>query len=399
MLLFITLISLFCGPVLAAEAPPEVGPRLESPDIPAVEGELQPPSDEELHELEARSLYRMGLQLIDYEQLPEAEAVLRRVVDDYGDTEVSAQAAEMLAILETMEPGGLDPAALARAELAIDQAIAGAAFFGFLVPASTWQPSQPLGPVAMGLGGLGAGIGGGLVLGRKLQPSTGQVMSLFTGEVLGAANGAVLSSIDPPRDYRGVYRYTTAGVLLGAGSGVAAGIFLDPTPGQVSMVNAGALYGTCLSAWSFVFFPGDGNLSNKAISLRLLAGTDLGALAGGLLAWRFPVSRARMNVIHLSALTGTAVAGGSVLLIDWYGRNGMDEVPMAAMVVSGTALGAGVGALLTMNMSPSARFASASGVLLERRDGRWAMGVPMAMVAPDAQGGVAVNVPLAAGRF
>ena len=68
-------------------------------------------------------------------------------------------------------------------------------------------------------------------------------------------------------------------------------------------------------------------------------------------------------------------------------------------LLGGSALGAGVGALLTMKMQPNTELASASGVLLERRDGRWAVGVPMAMVAPDSEGGLAVNVPLAAGRF
>ena len=358
------------------------------------------PTDEELHELEARALYKVALELMDLGQYPEARIVLTRIGTDYGDSAIAPKAAEMYALLDTMEPAGRDEAARARAELAIDQALASAAFFGFLVPASTFQPSEPLVPVTMGLAGLGAGIGGGLYLGRSMEPSQGQVMSLFTGEWLGAANGLALSAVNPPRDYRGVYRYTTAGFVAGAASGLAVAHYVEPTGGQVAMVNSGAMYGAYLTGWSFAYwYEEDRRWSDeRRVFVRMAVGTDLGAALGAVAAWRFPVSRGRMNVINLAALTGTAAAAGVAFLVDYYSY-GFDVGPTGAMIMSGSALGFGTGVLLTMRMDGGREVASASGVLLERRDGRWAVGVPSAVLLPDPEGGLGVSVAVARGRF
>ncbi|MCP4810651.1 MAG: hypothetical protein GY913_18450 [Proteobacteria bacterium] len=362
------------------------------------------PSDAELHDLESRALYRVGLELMELGQYPEARIVMRRILLEYPDTEAAENAVDMLASMEGLTGGrGVDSGALARAEFAINQAITSAAFFGFLLPASTWQPSAPLVPVSMGVAGMGAGITGGLLAAKRFDLSTGQVMSVFTGQWLGAGNGLVASAINPPRDYRGLYRYATGGMLLGTAAGSAVAWKLDPSAGQVAMVNAGAAYGAYLTGWSFAyFFDDDGEdrtwATSRRVALRMGIGTDAGAALGLAAAYLIPVSRGRMNVITLAGLTGTAAAGAVAFLVNFYSY-GLEIESVGAIILAGGAAGLGTGAVLTRKMERDAGYASASGVLIERVDDRWAFGVPMAMVTPAPEGGMQVSVPLASGRF
>jgi len=357
-------------------------------------------SDEDLAELEARALYKVALQLMDLGQYPEARVVLTRIATDYPDSEIAPKAAEMYALLDTLGEAGPDRAAMARAEFAIDQAVASAALFGFLLPASTWQPSEPLVPVSMGLAGLGAGIAGGLTAARIYEPTQGQVMSVFTGEWLGAANGFAASAVNPPRDYRGVYRYTTTGFVGGAVAGAAVAHYVSPSAGQVAMVNSGAMYGAYVTGWSFAYgYDFDRRWSDeRRVTLRMALGTDLGAALGAVLAWKYPMSRARVNVVNLAALTGTAAGAGVAFLINFYSY-GLDVGPTGAIIMSGTAAGLCSGVLLTLGMDDGRQVASASGVLLERRDGRWAVGVPTPVVTARPGGEWAAHVALAQGTF
>ncbi len=338
-MLFLLLLIL---PALAAEAP--------APAAPVVAPTQATPSDADLYELEARALYQVGLQLVINQAYDEAELVFQRILVEYPTSTVSPGAQGQLDALALLDrQGGIDPAAKARAELIIDQAIINAAFFGFLLPASTWQPSQPLGPVLMGTAGLTAGIVGGFAVSRTYEPTQGQVMALMTGQLLGTGNAFTASSINPPRDFRGVYRMMTWGTVLGTAGGAAAGHYLKPSAGQVSMVNSAALWGAYLCGWSYAYWQpewDDANY-NRNIALRFTAFTDAGALAGALLAWRFPVGRARMNLGNLGAIAGGLLGAGGALLFDFYSPVGLDD-PAAfygLIIVPMTAMG-GVSAIL-----------------------------------------------------
>lgn len=328
------LFLMWVGPAFAADAP-----------------STEPVTDEALHDLEARALYQAGLQLMVNQAWDEAELVFLQIVRDYPDTETADRAQTQLDTLALVDRrDGMDPAAKARAELIIQQAVTNAAFFGFLVPASTWQPSQPLGPVAMGTLGMGVGIASSAILSKRYEPTQGQVMALFTGQWMGAANAFTLSSVNPPRDYRGVYRYVTAGTVLGSAAGVAAGHYLQPTAGQVSMVNSGALWGLYLGAWSYAYIDApdwDNANRNRNIALRMTAFGDAGALVGAALAWRLPISRARMNLGNLGALAGGLLGGGAALLFDFYSPYGLNnpEQFYGAVIIPMTAVG-GFSALL-----------------------------------------------------
>ncbi len=338
------LIFLWVLPAFASEAP--APPSSSETPAPSQAG----PTDSELHELEARALYQVGLQLVIQQAWDEADVVFQRILADYGDTAIAAQAEEQLASLEQLsKASGMNPAARARAELIIDQAILSAAFFGFLVPASTWQPSQPLGPVALGAAGLSLGIVGSVAASRHYEPTQGQVMALFTGQWMGTANGFTASSINPPRDFRGVYRSVTWGTVLGTAGGAAVGHFLHPTAGQVSMVNSAALWGLYLAGWSYAYWQPDHSSPNinRNLALRFTAFGDVAALGGALLAWKLPISRARMNLGNLGAIAGGLLGFGGALLFDFYSPYGLSD-PAAfygLIIVPMTATG-GVAAIL-----------------------------------------------------
>jgi hypothetical protein len=313
-------------------------------------------TDSELHELEARALYQAGLQLMVDQAWDEAELVFLRLVQQYPDTEMADRAQAQLDTLALVDRrGGIDPNAKARAELIIDQAVVNAAFFGFLLPASTWQPSQPLGPVGMGTLGLSAGIVGGVVASKRYEPTQGQVMALFTGQWMGTANAFTASSIKPPRDYRGVYRYMSAGTVLGAAGGAAAGHFLEPSAGQMSMVNSGAVWGLYLGGWSYAYLEApdwDNANRNRNNALRMTAFGDLGALSGALIAWKFPISRARMNLGNLGAVAGGLLGAGGAVLFDFYSPFGLSnpEQFYGAIIVPMTAVGGFSAVLLTRSL-------------------------------------------------
>ena len=78
--------------------------------------------DAELHELEARALYQVGLELVINRQYTEAKAVFQRIEQEYGDTPVAADAARQLqdlALLETRRRGLQNPASAARAAVPV----------------------------------------------------------------------------------------------------------------------------------------------------------------------------------------------------------------------------------------------------------------------------------------
>ncbi|MFT5586097.1 MAG: hypothetical protein ACI9VR_003694 [Cognaticolwellia sp.] len=378
------LLSLLSAPVLAKETPA-------SP---------QTISDAELAELEARALYQVALQLVIQGDYSQARMLFERVGAEYPNSAIAPEAEEQIALLGTLETKGRglrDPAASARAELMITQTVVAGLFLGVALPGSTWQPSEPGPPVVLGLAGGAAGAVGSHFFAKEFQPSTGQVMSLFTGEVLGAANGFGLSAAFPPRDYRAAYQQALLGTLIGAGGGVAVAKYLDPDAGQVAAVNAGMLWGTYFSSMSFLLWEEN---NPRFVAMRVVGGADLGAGLGALSAHYFPVSRGRANVINLGGVAGTAVGGGIVLLANFYGGL-YDQEPTAGILMASTGAGLATAALLTRNMGESERASAAvpGGVLVGVYGDQVGFGVPLPTVAVTQEGELGVALQLAAGRF
>ena len=146
-----------------------------------------------------------------------------------------------------------------------------------------------------------------------------------------------------------MYRSVTWGTVLGTAGGAAVGHFLQPTAGQVSMVNSAALWGLYLAGWSYAYWQPDHSSPNinRNLALRFTAFGDVAALGGALLAWKLPISRARMNLGNLGAIAGGLLGFGGALLFDFYSPYGLSD-PAAfygLIIVPMTATG-GVAAIL-----------------------------------------------------
>lgn len=380
------LLLLLSAPALAQESSPAAAP--------------DQVSDAELYELEARAMYQVALQLVVAGDYSQARSLFERIGAEYPDAHIAPKAEEQIALLGTMETkrrGLRDPADTARAELMITQTVVAGLFLGVALPGSTWQPSEPGPPVLLGLGGATAGGIGAHLFAREYSPTTGQVMSLFTGEVLGAANGFGLSAAFPPRDYRAAYQQALLGTLIGAGAGVAVAKYIDPDAGQVAAVNHGMLWGTYFSSMSFLFWEEN---NPRFVAMRVIGGADLGAGLGALSAHYFPMSRGRVNVITLGGLAGTAVGGGVVFLANYYGSL-YDQEPTAGILLASSAAGLAAATFLTRNMgaSDSARASVPAGVLVGVYGDQVGFGVPLPTVAVSPEGELGVSMQLASGRF
>lgn len=368
----------------------------------------EPPTEAELHELEAAALYRVGLELMADGRFSEACDHWRRLSAGYGDTEWSERALQQLGDVELVASRGcaegLAPQVASarplrnegRTELMVSQAMVGPVLFGAFVPLAFELDGGPVIPVTLGLAGLGAGIGGTWAVTRHHPVSTGQAMTLYAGEVVGAWNGAWIAAASGS-EARGTFASMALGTVGGGGLGLAVAAALDPTPGEAALVRSGATWGLGFGATSFLLVPGDPDRPRSVIT-RLGVATDLGLLGGLALAHLTssgePLSRARVNLVNLSGYAGAATGYGLVVIAGqiW----DVSSQTIGVVAVSSSVVGLIVGTVLTRDVSGPDL---GSGVALVERSGdRWVVGAPLPTVVPSGEGWTA-SVQLAAGRF
>jgi hypothetical protein len=371
--------------------------HVEGPDsAPAVEE-----SQADLDTLEGQALYRLGLELVIAQNWDQACAVLTRVHQGYPDHKLALKAKDQANLIGAAHPKTNCGNAGAQVnqgqvELILSQSVIGPTL-GTLVPLSfNGVPLNPTVPVIGGLTGLGAGIAGTWIATNRHPVDSGQAMAVYTGELLGAWNGFALSYASHPRFFptaQTPYQFLTGGLLVGAGGGVAAAVFLKPTDGDMSLVRTGAAWGTYLAAASFIYLPGSG--APSAVMMRLLMGTDVGTVVTAVVATQIEVSRLRMNLINLAGYAGAAVAGGGLVIANFY-AGGVSAETTGAVLAIGAVAGLGTGIHMTRNVAAGD---VAVGALLEHNDGRWKLGVPAPMALPNQYGGVTTRVSLLRGRF
>ena len=393
---------LFCSVAMANEEVPEVTKPAEAASASEnSEATASPQVDEALlHRLEAAAHYKVGLELVTQGRYDEAGVRFSEVVERYSDTDIKARAEEQIRLLGSLQEGRIPRSVVDQkayeeegwAELAINQGLAMPLILGFLLPAGTTQPEEPGIPVALGMVGLGVGVGGSYLLDQKIGITRGQAMAVFSGEAVGFLNGYMLSAITQPRDYRGHYRYMMAGTLLGGAGAVALDHYLELDSGQMAMANSGALWGAVLGLTSMVFFEVN---DDADVWIRLVSALDLGLVTGALLTQKWDISRKRMGVINLSAVAGAGLGLGFGFFGSFYGN--MDEESFTLLMLGSTAGGALLGAYLSRNMDADG--GDKISALLRLNDGGWEFGTPLPtpMFTPD--GGMGLGVSLAHGRF
>lgn len=409
------------APALPAqqEAPPAAAPapdQDETPLAPAPQGPdlargIGAFSEAELHQLEGASLYRIGLEHSARGQFGEACQVWLQVQAGYADTawalrawsqmEEVAKAAPETSCSSSAAPRRLTSSAPllvddGRTELIVTQGVVAPIFLGVFIPGAIGGTDTPLIPVGMAFVGLGAGIGGTMLLTDQHPVTTGQAMSIYAGEVLGGWNGAMLAgALDTNTE--AFFGSLAAGTALGGGLGLAVASAMQPTAGEAALARSGATWGLYYTAVSFMIVDtGD----DSETFLRLGGGVDLGLAAGFALAgWAdrrgYEIDRRRVNLVNLSGYTGAVVGSGVALVVNYY--TFLSDSAGGAMMAGGAAVGLGLGAYLTRDGRGPA-LASADGVLIGHDDSGWTLGAPLPLVVPSKEG-YRVTVPLAAGRF
>jgi hypothetical protein len=225
-------------------------------------------------------------------------------------------------------------------ELIISQAVIAPAWFGASVPIWSRGGGSPSAAVLMTFAGLGLGIGGTYAATRRWEPTSGQAMSIYTGELLGAWYGLWVPTAANV-DGLSATRIGHVSVVIGGLGGLAFGAGLRPTAGQVALIRGGAIWGTVFGGLTAMVVEPQ---SASATFTMLGAGTTVGVLGSAALGTVLDLRRGQVNVINLGGYAGTVVGGGAAVLI---GINGDLSSQTAAVIVgTGTVGGLVAGALL-----------------------------------------------------
>ncbi len=206
----------------------------------------------------------------------------------------------------------------------------------------------------------GFGLGfAGAYFGVPDHISVGKSSYIIGASLIGAAEGALLAALiacdnstktgaDGEIDYEiNCPEEVVASSALIAGiaaslTAAATAESLDLSAGDAALVNSGAMWGSIGSSLFVLAFDSDGRLWTPLI----LAGMNLGTVAGGLLARRLDLSRGHISLIDLSGLGGMVV-GVSLVDVLEPGTRG-ERLPHFALI--GMATGLITGAYLTRDM-------------------------------------------------
>lgn len=336
-----------------------------------------------------------------------ATALYEYLVGRFGDTAAAARARELLG----SRPGGGSTRG-GRVELQVWSTLYGL-WLGVAVPAMFGADGPKPYGIGLLLGGpFGFLTGAGLARSRELTDA--QARAITFGGTWGTWQGygwaEVLdwgefdySTCDPlgcqGEDKSSERRF--AGMVLGGVAGIATGALLsrrDLAPGDVALVNLGALWGTWFGLAGGVLA---GAHDDKLLATTLLAG-DAGILSMALLAPGWNMSRNRARLISIAGVVG-GLAGAGVDLI----AQPDDEKTGIAIPLVMSVAGLAIGAATTRNYD--ARAVSDGGpaaALVQFGHGRVSLGVPMpvALLAPVVRHGrltheVAAGITLLKARF
>jgi len=136
------------------------------------------------------------------------------------------------------------------------------------------------------------------------------------------------------------------GTLAGVGGVLAAALLperFEPSAGDAALMNSGAIWGLASGALLWSTFDEE----RKARDPLLLAGLNLGLVAGGVLASQVEISRRRVALIDLGGLAGL-LTGVATAELSSEADTGVDRADHFALV--GMAAGLIVSSVLTRNL-------------------------------------------------
>lgn len=287
--------------------------------------------------------------------------------------------------------------------------------YGFLLGMAIGGPNDDAGDVqggavALGLLGLGAGIGGGYLISRKVPLSRGQVTAISSAGVWTGLNAAFIGDLvtDTGTGTNDIYTSLAIGGALGTGAGVLYARYADIDEGDVAFTNSLASYGLASGLLLGVAMSPP---RSEAYSINGMLGSIGGVAAGLLWADRFDMSRGRTLRIDLGAGIGLAATWGLLYPLVRDESTNNDEQFAGAFSVLTMWGGAAVTYYLTRDRDGgdhseaevAERYPSPPALVRRAGSGRWSLGTPLVRpiqspaLAPPA--GLAMGVDLASGRF
>ena len=167
-----------------------------------------------------------------------------------------------------------------------------------------------------------------------------------------------------------------AATIVGGLAGMVAGYALSGrpvSPGVATTVNFGALWGTWFGVAGGVIM----DLEDDNLLAATLLGGNAGLAATAMLAPDWNFSRSRARLISIAGVIGGLGGAGVDLLVQPDGEKTAIAIPLAMSVI-----GLGVGVHMTRDYDaerrgPGGDIAPLDGALINVRDGRWGVGMPL----------------------
>lgn len=192
--------------------------------------------------------------------------------------------------------------------------------------------------------------------GRTIYGGTAEAYSL--GMLLGAGNGLLLANPLGAQTSEEWNVTVLGSAALVMGAGLYYGQTAKPTRGQVSFAGTMATMGVATVGLGLVIIQPDID-DGDSVLIAMAGGLDAGAAAGLVLGRDLTWSPGRARLIWLSALLGGLLGGATGILLfgDGESDDGDTEARIAATLTLGGAWGGLLlGAHVTRNMKPDARF-------------------------------------------
>lgn len=281
-----------------------------------------------------------------------AASLLRRLQAEHPEHPAAPLAAKLEEQLESTlgAPAGEEgsplsrperPSALARAELVIFQTAHAIALGGEICAALECNDDRAIvGLLALGgAGGLATSL---LTTQNGITP--GDALALNSGTLWGFWQGLAITQVSGLEDSGAIPALLAGTQLAGLGMGALIASSVQPTAGDVSMVNSGGIWAGVLTL--LVHGTTDFAASDESVWLSLLLASDAGGFGAALLAPSFPMSRGRTLVIDAGGLAGMLLGMGAHVVI-----TGDDDPPGSfyGAAIAGTLSGLVGATYLTRN--------------------------------------------------
>jgi hypothetical protein len=231
--------------------------------------------------------------------------------------------------------------------------------------------------------GAGAGAGGAWYLMRNRELTPGQGSAIASGGAWGtytvALFGDAVTGVDSTTTNEG-FKSAAIGGALGLGAGTLFAVKVDPSEGDMSLINSFGAYGTTTGLmFGLLMAPPE----SEAYSINGMLGAFAGLGVGYYVSTKAEVSRRRMLRVDLGALAGLAATWAVFYPLVEDGGTNNDEQAAGAISIGAMAAGGYIGWRMSRGMDEPDRLtgddaqARLPGLVTRDAGGGWSVGAPV----------------------